>query len=76
MAPVPIAVAELPRDIGHADRYDDSRADDVDRWAWWLFATLDDPASWHAYLTRRPPPPAWQATLARDPYRELERTPR
>ena len=63
---------------GHPARdaivYDDSQADDVDRWVWWLFATLDDPTSWRGYLARWPPPPAWQATLARHPFRELEHT--
>lgn len=62
---------------GHPPRdaivHDDSQADDVDRWAWWLFATFDDPASWCSYLARWPPPPAWQTAVARDPYRELDR---
>jgi len=79
---IPLAVAhgELPPPWlgGHPPRgaiaYDDDQADDIDRWVWWLLATIDDPASWHGYLARWPPPPEWQATLAREPYRELERT--
>jgi hypothetical protein len=78
---IPLAVAHgaLPPPWlgGHPPRdaivYDVDPADDIDRWAWWLFATLDDPASWRGYLARWPPPPAWQATLAREPYRELDR---
>lgn len=61
---------------GHGPReaivWDDELADDVDRWAWWLFATIDDPASWRGYLERWPPPTAWQATLENHPYRALE----
>ena len=62
---------------GHPPRdsivYDDGQADDVDRWAWWLFGTLDDPTSWRGYLARWPPAPAWQTAIARNPYRELDR---
>src|SRR5262249_50846764 len=51
--PPPWLGGHPPRD---ASVHDDDRADDIDRWAWWLFATLDDPASWRAYLARWPPP--------------------
>ena len=61
---------------GHAPRdeitYEDDQADDIDRWAWWLFAAIDDPASLRGYLARWKPPPAWQAALARAPYDQLE----
>jgi hypothetical protein len=63
---------------GHPPRaaivYDESKADDIDRWAWWLFAMFDDPASWRGYLARWPPPAAWQTAVARAPYRDLGRT--
>jgi hypothetical protein len=61
---------------GHPPRaeivYEDDQADDVDRWAWWVFATFDDPASWRGYLRRWPPPAAWQAAMKRAPYRALD----
>lgn len=40
---------------------DDS--DDRHRWAWWVFDTFEDTASWRAYLERWPPPPAWRDAL-------------
>jgi hypothetical protein len=79
LIPLMVAHGALPPPWlgGHPPRdaivHDIDRADDVDRWAWWLFATIDDPASWRGYLARWPPPPAWQAALALDPYRELDR---
>lgn len=53
--------------------YDDAAANDIDRWAWWLFDTIEDPASWRGYLARWPPTPAWEAAVARNPYRALDR---
>jgi hypothetical protein len=79
LIPLMVAHGALPPPWlgGHPPRdaivYDDGQADDVDRWAWWLFATLDDPTSWRGYLARWPPPTAWQTPLARAPYRELDR---
>jgi hypothetical protein len=68
--PPPWLGGHPPRDV---IRYDDDAADDIDRWAWWLFATFDDRASWRSYLARWPPPPPWQAAVARVPYRDLDR---
>jgi hypothetical protein len=51
---------------GHPPRDDidwNNAPDDRDRWAWWVFATFEDAASWRRYLARWPPPPAWQAAL-------------
>jgi hypothetical protein len=67
--PPPWLGGRLPR---NTFEYDDTKADDVERWMWWLFATFDDAASWRSYLARWPPP-RWQAVLARHPYNELDR---
>lgn len=76
---IPLAVAHgaLPPPWlgGHPPRdkvsYELAQADDIDHWAWWAFATFEDPASWRAYLARWPPPPEWQAALARGRYADL-----
>ncbi len=47
--------------IDDVDWEDD--ADDRHRWAWWVFETFEDSASWRAYLERWPPPPAWRDKL-------------
>ena len=79
LIPAMVAHRELPPPWvgGHAPRdeicYDDEHADDLDRWARWLFESFDDPASWHAYLARWPPPPVWQLALNREPFRALDR---
>lgn len=56
-----------------ADEADTPVADDRDRWHWWVVATFDDPASWHAYLERWPPTEAWREPLTRAPLRGLGR---
>lgn len=38
-------------------------SDDRHRWAWWVFETFEDKASWVAYLERWPPPPRWRRAL-------------
>lgn len=38
-------------------------SDDRHRWAWWVFETFEDKASWFAYLARWPQPPKWRRAL-------------
>lgn len=47
--------------IDDVDWEDD--ADDRHRWAWWVFESFEDAASWRAYLDRWPPPPPWRDKL-------------
>ena len=69
LIPATVAHAALPPPWlgGHPPRAGiewDEGADDRDRWAWWVFDTFEDLASWRAYLARWPPPPAWQVALS------------
>ncbi|HET9621622.1 MAG TPA: hypothetical protein VFP84_09665, partial [Kofleriaceae bacterium] len=48
--------------------FDAERADDVDRWTWWLRAAFDDAASWRAYVARWEAPAVWRAALGGEPY--------
>lgn len=38
-------------------------SDDRHRWAWWVFETFEDKASWFGYLARWPLPPRWRRAL-------------
>jgi hypothetical protein len=46
-------------------------ANNRDRWAWWVFDTFEDIASWRAYLDRWPPPADWEQALRETLFPEL-----
>jgi hypothetical protein len=68
LIPVMVRLGALPPPWlgGHppiADIEWEEDSDDRHRWAWWVFDTFEDAASWRAYLERWPPPPAWRDAL-------------